>query len=258
MDPAGVITLAMSGSARRGFSITSGGGTYRPAGRIDIRSAGVAGPMARLRSVVTGTATRAADRARGGQSGLRHRPSRRHREGARGRRRLGDTRHRPVRLRPVRRRRGHSIRPRADDDRGPPPALRRDEFTGRVVRTAAGPFVGHAGHDRPGPQGTVQLAAAGRYQRADIDATANGARMPGEKPILIQRGIVQATVILYRRAANRRRRPARRARQRQSSSSPAPGSASTIAAATAPPSSSPRGAAASRSGSRSMPRSRPT
>ena len=48
-----------------------------------------------------------------------------------------------------------------------------------------------------GLQGTIQLAAVGRFQRADINATANGAQIPGANPILIQRGIVQASVILY-------------------------------------------------------------
>ena len=54
------------------------------------------------------------------------------------------------------------------------------DFHGRVVRTAAGPFAGTLTMAGQGIEGTVQLAAAGRYQRIDIAATANGARTPGD------------------------------------------------------------------------------
>jgi translocation and assembly module TamB len=70
-------------------------------------------------------------------------------------------------------------------------------LTGRVVRTAAGPFAGTLAMTGEGMEGAIRLAAAGRYQRADIDATAAGAQIPGENPILIQRGIVRASIILY-------------------------------------------------------------
>src|SRR6185295_14487066 len=52
------------------------------------------------------------------------------------------------------------------------------DFRGRIVRTAAGPFVGTLTMAGQGIEGTVQLAAAGRYQRIDIAATASGARTP--------------------------------------------------------------------------------
>jgi translocation and assembly module TamB len=42
----------------------------------------------------------------------------------------------------------------------------------------------------------VRLAAAGRYQRLDVAATASGARTPGDNPIIVQRAIVQAVIIL--------------------------------------------------------------
>ena len=48
-----------------------------------------------------------------------------------------------------------------------------------------------------GLNGTVRLAAAGRYQRVDVAATANGARTPGDTPIIIQRGLINAYAILY-------------------------------------------------------------
>lgn len=70
-------------------------------------------------------------------------------------------------------------------------------FTGRVVQSAAGPFVGTLTMNGQGLDGIVQLAAAGRYQRADVVADANGATIPGPNPILVQRGAIRATVILY-------------------------------------------------------------
>ncbi|HEX8381175.1 MAG TPA: translocation/assembly module TamB domain-containing protein, partial [Allosphingosinicella sp.] len=70
-------------------------------------------------------------------------------------------------------------------------------FTGRVTQSAAGPFIGTLAMAGQGLEGTIQLGAVGRYQRADVSATANGAQIPGANPIQIQRGIVQASVILY-------------------------------------------------------------
>ncbi|MGZ8348203.1 MAG: translocation/assembly module TamB domain-containing protein, partial [Allosphingosinicella sp.] len=70
------------------------------------------------------------------------------------------------------------------------------DFQGRVVQTPAGPFAGTLTLVGQGLNGTVQLSAAGRYQRIELAATANDARTPGEVPILIQRGFVRATAIL--------------------------------------------------------------
>lgn len=70
-------------------------------------------------------------------------------------------------------------------------------MTGRVVQSPAGPFVGTLQLAGQGLSGTVRLSAEGSNQRADVDAVANGARVPGETQILIQRGIVRATAILY-------------------------------------------------------------
>ena len=65
------------------------------------------------------------------------------------------------------------------------------------MQTPAGPFVGTLTMTGKGLSGTVRLSAAGRYQRADVDARAAGAEIPGERPILIQRGLIAATIILY-------------------------------------------------------------
>ena len=70
-------------------------------------------------------------------------------------------------------------------------------FTGRIVQTPAGPFAGTLAMTGRGMSGTVRLAAAGQYQRADIQARAAGAEIPGERPILIQRGLLAATIVFY-------------------------------------------------------------
>jgi translocation and assembly module TamB len=70
------------------------------------------------------------------------------------------------------------------------------DFRGRLVRTAAGPFAGTLTLSGQGLTGTVRLAAAGRWQRIDVAANANGARTPGAVPIIIQRAIIRATAIL--------------------------------------------------------------
>jgi translocation and assembly module TamB len=70
-------------------------------------------------------------------------------------------------------------------------------FSGRVVQTAAGPFAGTLKVSGSGIDGSVRLSAEGQYQRADLAADATGARIPGEVPISVQRGIIRATAILY-------------------------------------------------------------
>jgi translocation and assembly module TamB len=197
MTPAGVITLGDVRLSSPGLRITSGGGTIWPDGRIDIRAAGVSRAYGAFAVVVRGTATRPQIQLRAASPGF-----------GIGLRDITAT------VRAVAG--GYAINARGQSAYGPFEAdvtilsgrgpmvidVRRllfagMTFTGRVTRTAAGPFVGTLAMTGQGLQGTIQLAAAGRYQRADIEATANGAQIPGENPILIQRGIVQASVILY-------------------------------------------------------------
>ncbi|HEX8063307.1 MAG TPA: translocation/assembly module TamB domain-containing protein [Allosphingosinicella sp.] len=197
MTPAGVITLGDVRLSSPGLRITSGGGTIWPDGRIAIRAAGVSRAYGALAVVVTGTATRPQIQLKAASPGF-----------GIGLRDITAT------VRAVAG--GYAISARGQSAYGPFEAdvtllsgrgpmvidVRRllfagMTFTGRVTRTAAGPFVGTLSMTGQGLQGTIQLAAAGRYQRADINATANGAQIPGENPILIQRGIIQASVILY-------------------------------------------------------------
>ncbi|OYY90626.1 MAG: hypothetical protein B7Y45_06670 [Sphingomonas sp. 28-66-16] len=71
------------------------------------------------------------------------------------------------------------------------------DFAGRVAQTQAGPFAGRLTANGRGISGDVQLGAEGKVQRAELSATASGARIPGATPITIDRAIVKATAILY-------------------------------------------------------------
>ncbi|QNE30786.1 hypothetical protein F1C10_01560 [Sphingomonas sp. NBWT7] len=70
-------------------------------------------------------------------------------------------------------------------------------FTGRVVQTAAGPFAGRVQFAGSGLSGAMRLAAQGRYQRADVDARAYAAQIPGQVDFVIGRAIVKASIVLY-------------------------------------------------------------
>ncbi|HYD37694.1 MAG TPA: translocation/assembly module TamB domain-containing protein [Allosphingosinicella sp.] len=197
MSPAGVITLDNVRLSSPGLRITSGSGTIWPDGRISIRAAGVSRAYGAVAVVVTGTATRPNIALKAASPGF-----------GIGLRDVTAT------VRAVAG--GYAINATGQSAYGPFEAdvtllsgrgpmtidVRRllfagMTFTGRVTRTAAGPFVGTLAMTGEGLEGTVRLAAAGRYQQADIDAVASGARIPGQNPILIQRGLVRATVILY-------------------------------------------------------------
>ncbi len=70
-------------------------------------------------------------------------------------------------------------------------------FQGRVAQTAAGPFAGQLSFAGSGLNGNVRLAAQGQYQRADVNARAYSARIPGMVDFTIGRAIVTASAILY-------------------------------------------------------------
>src|SRR3546814_17323058 len=61
------------------------------------------------------------------------------------------------------------------------------DLRGRVRQTAAGPFDGQLFANGSGIDGTVQLSAAGSYQRADIHARANNAVLPAPAKLVIGR-----------------------------------------------------------------------
>ena len=196
MTPAGAVTLRDIRLNSPGLRITSGTGSWRPDGRIDFRVAGVSRAYGPLAVVVTGTVDRPQVQLRAANPGF------------------------GIGLRDVTASirstgNGYRINATGQSKYGPFTAdvtlvqgrrLTLDihrllfagmTFRGRVTQTAAGPFVGTLAMTGEGMNGTIRLAAAGRYQRADVDAVANGARIPGDTPILIERAIVQASVILY-------------------------------------------------------------
>ena len=69
-------------------------------------------------------------------------------------------------------------------------------FTGRVAQTGAGPFAGRVNFAGSGISGNALLGAQGRYQRADLDARASNATIPGQVDFTIGRAIVRASVVL--------------------------------------------------------------
>jgi translocation and assembly module TamB len=196
MEPSGLVRIANIRVVAPALRVTSGGGTYRPNGALDIRAAGLSNAYGPVAVHVTGTATapRVALEAANPGFGI----------GLRGVR--ADVRATPQ---------GWAIEATGESAYGPftadvmvlsnrgplTVAVNRltfagVDFTGRLVQSAAGPFVGTLTLAGQGLSGTVRLSAEGRYQRLDIAATANGARTPGEAPILVQRGIINASIVL--------------------------------------------------------------
>ena len=197
MDPSGTIRLDHIRLSSPGLRITSGDGTYWRDGRIHFRLAGVSQAYGPLAVVLTGTATRPQVQLRAARPGF-----------GIGLRDIKAT----VRSTAA----GYVISATGQSDYGPFAAdvtilasrgpmtidIRRLTFAGltfagRVVQTRAGPFAGTLTMTGQGMDGMIRLAAAGRYQQVQVSARANGATVPGATPILIQRGIVEATAILY-------------------------------------------------------------
>ncbi|HEX8447082.1 MAG TPA: translocation/assembly module TamB domain-containing protein [Sphingomonas sp.] len=71
------------------------------------------------------------------------------------------------------------------------------DLRGSVSPTPAGPYTGSLALNGSGLNGTIRLAAAGQYQRADVDVAARGARIPGTTPITIAAGTIRGSVIVY-------------------------------------------------------------
>ncbi|HEX5184904.1 MAG TPA: translocation/assembly module TamB domain-containing protein [Allosphingosinicella sp.] len=198
MDPNGVVHVAGLRLSSPGLRVTSGSGTYTlRTGAIDFRGTGVSHSYGPLAVIVTGTAAKPNVRLRAAGPGF-----------GIGLRNVSAT----LKSTPA----GYAINATGESDYGPFAAnltilsgrgptifdigrltFAGMNFTGRVTQTRSGPFAGTLTMTGSGLNGIVRLSAAGRNQRADIDATANGAQIPGANPILIQRGLVQATIILY-------------------------------------------------------------
>ncbi|VVT13578.1 Autotransporter secretion inner membrane protein TamB [Sphingomonas sp. EC-HK361] len=70
-------------------------------------------------------------------------------------------------------------------------------ITGRVVQTTAGPFAGQVRFAGSGINGSAVLANQGGYQRADFNARAYNAKIPGSVDFTIGRAIVSGSAVLY-------------------------------------------------------------
>jgi len=68
---------------------------------------------------------------------------------------------------------------------------------GRVVRSAAGPYVGRLDAAGQGLGGIVRLAAAGRFQQLLVNLRANNTVIPAPANIRVGAAIVDARIILY-------------------------------------------------------------
>ena len=70
-------------------------------------------------------------------------------------------------------------------------------FTGRLQRSAAGPYLGELNANGRGLVGLIRLGAAGRYQQALVNLRANNTVLPGAAQLAIGSAIVDAKVVLY-------------------------------------------------------------
>ncbi|MET0247890.1 MAG: translocation/assembly module TamB domain-containing protein [Sphingomonas sp.] len=70
------------------------------------------------------------------------------------------------------------------------------DITGRIQQTAAGPFEGRVDFSGSGVKGNARLSAQGELQRADFDARATNAQIPGMAALSIGRAIVTGSVVL--------------------------------------------------------------
>lgn len=70
------------------------------------------------------------------------------------------------------------------------------DIKGRLLQTAAGPFAGRLDFAGSGVSGHAQLGAEGKYQRADFDARATNAVIPGAAKLSIGRLIATGSIVL--------------------------------------------------------------
>jgi translocation and assembly module TamB len=196
-DPQGVFSVDRLRLTAPQFRVTSGKGYYRPNGQIGFNGTAISNQYGPLSVVVTGTVAQPLVRLRAPRPNV------------------------GIQLTDVEavirgNARGYAVTATGGSPYGPfnadvlirsgsgPLAIEINrarfagvDFAGRVVQTAAGPFAGRLTMTGSGIDGTVQLADQGGIQRAQVAARANGARIPGDVPIAIERAIVDATILLY-------------------------------------------------------------
>ena len=194
MDPSGLVHISNVRLSAPSLRVTSGSGLYRPNGSLDIRLAGVSSDYGPLAVRVSGAASAprvelAAASPGYGLTGIRA-VVRATREGwalsAEGGSRYGP----------------FSADVVIQSSRGPF-TIRVNRltyaginFAGTLVRSRAGPFQGTLTFTGSGLAGQAALSAAGRRQRIELIADANGARTPGDNPVIVQRGFIRASILL--------------------------------------------------------------
>ena len=70
------------------------------------------------------------------------------------------------------------------------------DMNGRIQQSATGPFTGQLAMNGSGITGQVRLAAVGKAQGVDLNATASNAKLPGGADVVIGRAIVTASMVL--------------------------------------------------------------
>ena len=70
------------------------------------------------------------------------------------------------------------------------------DMNGRIQHSAAGPFTGQLAMNGSGITGQLRLAAVGKAQGVDLNATATNAKLPGDADVVIGRAIVTASMVL--------------------------------------------------------------
>lgn len=197
----GAVQVSRLRLAAPDLRISDGGGTWRPDGRIDFRATGVSDQYGPLQVRVTGTTERPQIRIRAERPNIGI-PLTGVEADVRG---TGN---------------GYEISATGQSAYGPFSAdvfvatggrgplaidVRRllfagITFAGRVVQTPAGPFTGQLSMNGSGVTGLVRLGVEGGVQAAQVSARANGFTVPADPPILVQRAIVEARVVLYETA----------------------------------------------------------
>ncbi|ATY31691.1 translocation/assembly module TamB domain-containing protein [Sphingomonas psychrotolerans] len=70
------------------------------------------------------------------------------------------------------------------------------DIAGKLQQTRAGPFAGTLRFEGSGVVGSAEVAAQGRFQRADLRARAFNATIPGDAGLTIGRGLISASIVL--------------------------------------------------------------
>lgn len=195
IDPRGVVTFTGLQLKAPEFRVTSGAGRYNPDGTILLDAAGVSDRYGPVTAHVTGLLAAPLVQVHAAHPGL-----------GMG---LADV-DATVKLSPNG---AYSILAKGTTDYGPLTAdllfasgstaidVRNARFAGMDIKgqlrqTGAGPYAGRLDFAGSGVAGHAQLSAQGQYQRADFDASATNALIPGQAKLSIGRMIAHGSVVL--------------------------------------------------------------